>query len=111
MIGLLKKIQKQYDAYYDLFKLIPSSDDAKIQKKAENTFIHLIYSVVERTLLKNNPSAHVIETITALIAYDFKILLLDTKLLPTDNSADDIANLRKKVSRAVKNTNKLQLNP
>jgi hypothetical protein len=64
---------------------------------------------VEETLQKRKATPHIIQTITGLIAYDFKIIELDTKLMTSDYSKEDSDKLRKKVNSSINSNNKLSL--
>jgi len=106
---LVDNIQKQFNKYSNLLNLNPTSKEVNTKKKAINTFIAIIHSIVECTLAKNKAKAHVIQTITGLIAYDFNILKLDTELSPNDNSKADNDIIRKRVKNSLESNNKLKL--
>lgn len=106
---IIGNIQKLYDSNIKLFNLSPQSENSNTKKKAENTFISLIHKIVEETLQKRKATPHIIQTITGLITYDFKIIELDTKLMTSDYSKEDSDKLRKKVNSSINSNNKLSL--
>lgn len=108
--SIVDDIQSQYNKLSNLLTLMPKSYEISTRKKAINTFISLIYSLVEKTLNIYKASPHIIQTITGLIAYDFKILELDVELNPNDKSKEDSEILRKRVSNSIGSANKLKLN-
>ena len=108
--SITTKIQSEYNNYTDILRLNPSSRETNLRKKATHTFISLIYSIVKRAYTNSKVSTHLIETITGLIAYDLRILELDSELDANNNSKEINSIIRKRVSGSINSNNKLKLN-